>query len=69
MRFVTINGLQRLLQLKFGKLADRDYNLTENGVERLQIDVQQLAILKQILSDNWLINETDFENGVKVQLR
>ncbi|MGN1386230.1 MAG: hypothetical protein ACI4XS_06480 [Bacillus sp. (in: firmicutes)] len=66
-KFVTINGLQRLLQLKFDKLADRDYTLTENGVDHLQMNQQQIEILKQVLSDNWLIDENGA--GLKVQLR
>lgn len=72
-KFVTINGLQRLLELKFGKLPDRDFTLNENGIDHLQMNEEQLLLLKQILSNNWLVSETLSENEnewtVKVELQ
>ena len=72
-KFVTIYGLQRLLQLKFGKLPERDFTLNESGIDNLQIDKEKLILLKQILSNNWLVTESlsDNENvlNVKIQLQ
>lgn len=70
-KFVTINGLQRLLELKFGKLPDRDFTLNENGIDHLQMDEEQLLLLKQILSNNWIVSESLSDNvyNVKIELQ
>lgn len=64
-KFVTRNGLINLLKLKFNKIAERDYQLLENGIKQLQMDEQQLASLKQLLSINWVIQEETNESSLK----
>ena len=61
-KFVTIRGLQNLLKLKFDKIAERDYQLTDKGINQLKIDNQQLTEIKQILSINWIVTELDSHN-------
>ena len=57
-KFVTLRGLQTLLQLKFDKNADHDYQLTEKGITGLHLDNQELGKLEQLLSKNCKIHET-----------
>lgn len=56
-KFVTIRGLQTLLQLKFKKQADRDYQVTETGISGLQLEESDFTVLKQLLSRNCKIQE------------
>ncbi|MEK4484445.1 hypothetical protein MHH81_02500 [Psychrobacillus sp. FSL H8-0484] len=62
-KFITMNGLKNLLKLKYDKIAERDYQLHENGMDFLDIDEQQLSSLKQLLSINWIIQEQPRENN------
>jgi len=57
-KFITMRGLQGLLELKFNKKAGSDYVLTERGIEQLKIDKHDLHALHQFLSKNWVIEET-----------
>lgn len=57
-KFVTIKGVQTLLNLKFEKIQERDYLLTDKGITGLHIEDQQLSTLRQMLSTNWVIDET-----------
>lgn len=57
-KFVTIRGLQTLLQLKFDKIADRDYQVTETGISGLQLEESDFTELKQLLSPNCKIQES-----------
>ena len=56
-KFITIRGLQTLLQLKFDKIEERDYKRTDKGISGLQIEEDQLLNLKQMLSKNCRIHE------------
>lgn len=56
-KFVTMGGLKGLLELKFGKIATRDYTLTDKGMEHLEIEAEDLQVLNQFLSKNWTIQE------------
>lgn len=55
-KFVTINGVKNLLKLKF-QISHEQYQQTENGIIDLDIDEEQFVCLKQVLSDNWQVNE------------
>lgn len=69
-KFVTKNGLQNLLLLKFDKLEVRDYQVIEKGVSDLQLNPFQHSTLKQLLSQNWKIkainNDDDGMNTYQV---
>lgn len=54
-KFVTFKGLLNLLKLKFHKEEELDYELTSNGIVGLRVDDNELATLRQILSQNWHI--------------
>lgn len=56
-KFLTIRGLQGLLELKFKKTAGKDYTLTDDGIKQLKVDEAELETLKQFLSKNWTITE------------
>lgn len=64
-KFITFKGLQRLLQLKFNKTVDEDYQLTNKGVTDLRLDGAQLSVLKQMLSKNWAVHETTAKNSLQ----
>jgi len=61
-KFVTLKGLQRLLELKFNKKEGNDYELEDRGITGLQLDESQLSVLKQMLSKNWNVQEEQSEN-------
>ncbi|MFJ7933986.1 hypothetical protein [Sporosarcina sp. NPDC096371] len=56
-KFVTLNGVKTLLQLKFDKLIERDYQLTETGISGLYLEKHELIKLEQLLSSNCKIYE------------
>ncbi|MGG0670315.1 hypothetical protein ABE073_17520 [Lederbergia citrisecunda] len=60
-KFITIRGLQGLLELKFKKTAGKDYTLTDEGMKQLKVDEGELETLKQFLSQNWTITELPLE--------
>lgn len=61
-KFVTLNGVKTLLQLKFDKHADRDYQLTETGISGLHLEEHEYVQLEQLLSKNCKIHETAPQN-------
>lgn len=58
-KFLTMNGLKNLLQMKFNKVAEQDYQVTDTGIQHLVIDAQSMPALKQLLSANWIVQEHD----------
>ncbi|MFD1065852.1 hypothetical protein [Oceanobacillus locisalsi] len=66
-KFVTVNGLDRLLRLKFGKEPEKDYQRLQTGVLGLNIDTSSLEELKHMLSLNWKVEED--KSGVSVLLK
>jgi len=56
-KFITMNGLKNLLKMKFDKIEERDFQLTDNGVSHLKVDEVIYPALKQMLSKNWIIHE------------
>jgi len=67
-KFLTFNGLQNLLKLKFNKQSGKDFIIGEKGINHLVMTDQEMQILKQMLSSNWVITEK-VENRIKVELR
>ncbi|WP_438311988.1 hypothetical protein [Sporosarcina sp. FA9] len=61
-KFITMNGLQNLLKMKFDIIKDRDYELVEHGVSQLSIDMTTYTALKQMLGKNCRIEELSKEN-------
>lgn len=60
-KFITIRGLQGLLELKFKKTAGTDYTLTDEGMKHLKVNESELEMLNQFLSQNWKIAESPLE--------
>ncbi len=56
-KFITMKGLQNLLKMKFDKIEERDFQLSDNGVSHLKVDEDTYPALKQMLSKNWIILE------------
>lgn len=64
-KFVTLKGLVNLLKLKFYKEEELDYEPTPNGIAGLHVDDNELAALRQMLSQNWHIeSERGTVNGI-----
>ncbi|WP_144510281.1 hypothetical protein [Bacillus sp. FJAT-22090] len=58
-KFLTMNGLKNLLQMKFNKIAEQDFQVTDTGIQHLEIETLSIPALRQLLSINWIINEHD----------
>ena len=56
-KFITMKGLQNLLKMKFDKINERDYQLVDNGISNLTIEEAAYPALKQMLSQNWVIQD------------
>ena len=57
-KFLTMNGLKNLLKMKYDKIAERDYLITDNGIQQLKINEGDLQSLQQLLSINWKLKES-----------
>lgn len=66
-KFVTVRGVENLLRLKFGKVVERDFTMTEKGVTGLELSAEQLATFSKLLSSNWHIEEIDNQK-IKIEL-
>jgi len=64
-KFVTLPGIKNILKLKFGLLEDEDYKSTDKGITGLQVSDEQYAVIKQMLSKNWKIEELAGGQGRK----
>lgn len=62
-KFVTLNGLKNLLKIKFDKVDERDYKLLDNRISHLTIEENAYPVLKQMLSQNWKIQNLTEENS------
>lgn len=62
-KFVTLNGLKNLLKIKFDKVDERDYKLLDNGISHLIIEENAYPVLKQMLSQNWKIQNLTEKNS------
>lgn len=56
-KYVTLPGIQRLLQLRFQLEEGRDYQLLEMGINQLSCEKEVITQLKNILSANWQISK------------
>ena len=63
-RFLTFKGLYSLLELKFNKEKDVDYDVEEFTISRLQLTEAEINTLKQLVSANWEIEIK--EDGVTI---
>lgn len=54
-KFLTINGLKKLLELKLNKVTEQDYHETEHGIFQLQVNPDELKIIQQFVSNQWQI--------------
>lgn len=63
-RFLTFKGLYSLLELKFNKEKDVDYDVEEFTISRLQLTEVEINTLKQLVSANWEIEIK--EDGVTI---
>ncbi|RLL46998.1 hypothetical protein D8M04_07330 [Oceanobacillus piezotolerans] len=68
-KFVTYQGLQNLLAIRFKKEKDRDYELIENGLDGLQLDEQEQIQLEEMLSVNWVISKNENGESLRIELR
>lgn len=64
-KFLTINGLINLVQLKFDKKRDVDFTVHEDGISNLELDENQYSRLRQFLSQNWKVIETDHRLAIR----
>lgn len=58
-KFLTINGLINLIELKLEKTRDTDFTVHEDGISRLVVDATELKQVQQLLSPNWQVVEED----------
>lgn len=57
-KFLTINGLINLVELKFNKQKEVDFKVLEDGISELVLDKAMIPLLKEFLSVNWKVIET-----------
>lgn len=62
-KFVTMNGLRNLLKLKFDKIEEQDYQLTDKGIVHMKIEEEVIPAVRQLLSSNWTIEEHTLEDS------
>src|SRR5699024_551119 len=58
-KFLTFKGLENLLKFRLDKVAEEDYEILENGISELKVKEEELNVIKQLLSTNWTIHETE----------
>jgi len=56
-KFLTLNGLINLIQLKLEKKRDTDFVVHEDGISNLVLDSHERQVVRQILSPNWKVTE------------
>ena len=64
-KFLTINGLINLIQLKIGKKRDVYFTVQEDGVSGLKVNEEELKVIEQILSLNWQVQK----EGERISIR
>ena len=57
-KFLTINGLINLIELKFNKQKEVDFKVLEDVISELVLDKAMIPLLKEFLSVNWKVIET-----------
>jgi len=61
-KYVTLPGIQRLLQLRFQLEEGKDYQLVETGIQHLTCDEETVTRLQQMLSTNWSLTKQEDGN-------
>ena len=61
-KYVTLPGIQRLLQLRFQLEEGKDYQLLETGIQHLTCDEETVTRLQQMLSTNWSLTKQEDGN-------
>lgn len=61
-KYVTLPGIQRLLQLRFQLEEGKDYQLLETGIQHLTCDEETVTKLQQMLSTNWSLTKQEDGN-------
>lgn len=56
-KFLTLNGLINLLDLKLAKKKDVDFTVHDDGIRNLIVDAKEKEEIQKILSPNWKISE------------
>lgn len=64
-KFLTLNGLVNLVQLKLGKTKEVDFKLHDDGISELEVSEDQRKVVEQMISANWKAEET--EKGLSIR--
>jgi len=64
-KFLTLNGLINLIELKLGKKRDVDFDVHEDGISKLIVDANERNEVKKILSPNWQMTEKS--DGISIR--
>lgn len=62
-KFVTYRGLQNLINLKFDKIEERDYQLIDEGITGLNLQEDDFDKLRKMLSKNWVTHVSKIEDS------
>ncbi|WP_054767741.1 hypothetical protein [Lysinibacillus parviboronicapiens] len=58
-KYVTLPGIQRLLQLRFQLEEGEDYQLLETGIQYLSCNEEIVTKLQNLLSANWHLTKQE----------
>ena len=64
-KFLTLNGLVNLIQLKLDKTKEVDFKVHDDGISELEVSEEQRNVIEQMISANWRIEEN--EQGLSVR--
>jgi|SRR5699024_1638977 len=67
-KFLTFKGLENLLKFRLNKVAEEDYELLENGISGLKVKEEELNVIKQLLSANWTVHETENNDNLNKEI-
>lgn len=56
-KFLTLNGLINLVQLKFNKEKDVDFTVHDDGISNLKLDESRHFEVIEFLSQNWKVKK------------
>lgn len=56
-KYLTLNGLINLVQLKFNKEKDVDFIVHDDGISNLKLDESRHSELTEFLSQNWKVKK------------
>lgn len=64
-KFLTFTGLVNVLKLKFNREEGVDYEAEDFTITNLQLEEEELEVLKQIVSKNWIVSRN--RSGVIIE--